>query len=323
MSDTTLPDNIKELTLEEGTLWRAPAEVFANKERLTGVERTATEEPRMIFKELKYTPDGRPLTYFIDFLQPHQGILDPYLMDDLNMAKRITMGYMSLFSSKYAWTLAVGPILFLPWKRKIKMMEGLLEGWCRQMEWKMSEWFMEDNRHLLLCQELRQFIEVFMMRLGFTRNISERTAKCFITLLEYDQQYNFRVKDMFYQLTDRYALINHPEREILRLAAILKARDKAVYGKFDQFVKLALLMLKIPRIRRTFKDTFEEVNLANLWPNEIDAYWMLRKTDYDYDGIPFKERWEKFVAMHTDKETGEIKLPRMMKFVTVYEDEKK
>lgn len=332
-----LPENITEIELNEKTLWRPPAELFIHRNRMTNVERVASEEPRMIFKELVYTPEGRVMMQFLDFKHPRKSILDPFLMDDLNMAKRASMGYMSVFKPKAKeppkgeWAKAVEKlrkwygylillpagltIVLMPWQDKVDKIEGFLDGWCREMEWQMEKWYMEPRRYMLITQEIGWFVQNLMSMLGFSEDLYLRTTRAVMALVEYDSQYNMPLKDVFYQLEDKTGLLRRPGREIERLAGILEARDKVRTGKFRQFARLGRLVLLVPRIRRAFRACVEEMTLENLWPDADDFYWMCRQTDYDYDGKPFEERWKIFEKEHTDPETGKVSLPRMMIFV--------
>lgn len=316
-----LPENIKEVSMEDIRFPTPPDSLFLNRNRLAKEDRPLTEEAIFIFDHIEILPDGRPQTWLKYFKKPRKGILPPNMMSDLNMAKRATMGYMSVFANKYLWLMGLG-FLFMPWNHKIKMVEGFLEGWNRQMQWILGEWFLQPSCYMMLTQEISKFIETFMVRLGFTRTISHWTALCFITPVEYDSQYNYPLKDIFYQVESHAAMLNNPSAEIWRLEGILESRDKCGRKfKFRQFARMLTLLLKIPRVRRAFKQTFAEVRLENLWPDEDDSYWMLRQADYDYDGKSFPERWKKFEEYHTNPETGKVELPKMIKFVKNYDSE--
>ncbi len=310
-----LPKNIEEKLIDLKHIWQPPAELFVKPDiKASRINNVISEEPRPIFDRMEYTPEGRPLMWFLDFKYPYKGIQNPFIMDDLNQAKNISKNWMELLLNKYSRLPLLG-FIFTPWKGKIELLTYYFDNWLWDMEQVIGKWYFDPpKKYKLHVQEMGWFVQNFLSQIGFTRNIAPRAAMALMTIWENDPQYTMPLMDAFYQIGNKTTLLNNPESEIDRLAGILIARDNIQRYPYKKLARIAKWALQVPKIRRIFKQCVEDMTLQNLYPDKIDFYWQCRQSDYNYDGLSFEKRWSLFEKEHTDPKTGEVLLPRLIKF---------
>lgn len=153
-----------------------------------------------------------------------------------------------------------------------------------------SEHLIKEEYLTDFCAELYKFISVFMVKLGITKESAERFAIIIANMFEYDNAYRLRAEDIITE-TSKEKLSN-PYREISRLISILKTR-RGFKRKFGVILYFASVLLIIPKIRKAFCDTINEIDLDKMKLDTIDTYWVCQRADnYRFMGLDDDERLE-------------------------------
>lgn len=127
----------------------------------------------------------------------------------------------------------------------------------------------------------------------------------FYFLIGFDTAYRFRFQDVIAEL-DQTAVYKSPKKEIMRLFSILIDREDKKLGKpqirkYKAVRTMVWLALTIsPRIRRILGEFLKEVNLTELFMDESDRYFSLRRSQYNYRGESLEQRLAE--ADRTDKD---------------------
>lgn len=130
-----------------------------------------------------------------------------------------------------------------------------------------------------------EFMSPFALEMKklLTHFVRADTADVICYILENDNAYQLRLKDLFSE-TSKEQLLRNPIKEIRRLLHINKRRDyDAVNTKFNKLVQMATLVLLIPTFRNKFNKAFTESDFRQFTLDEGDTYWLSQRIDYNYD----------------------------------------
>ena len=117
---------------------------------------------------------------------------------------------------------------------------------------------------------------------------------------EYDYAYRLRGQDLI-PFLNKEALRKNPVKEIKRLIDILIERDISCKDKWKSLKKW-IILLRIKKIRKIIVDLLLEIDLEKIKMDEADWYFSLDRNDYNYGGLPYKERME--ISKELDKKVG-------------------
>lgn len=162
---------------------------------------------------------------------------------------------------------------------------------------------LETNHMSPFSRELEQTTTIFLMELGVETQIGNlekmqayQFARNLSQIFEYDSSYRWRMQDLF-SATNKKAILNNPRKELLRLGELAFERDDIGNKKnmrlgkrMKRVMKIASLILLIPRINKAFKQIIDMANFANLRLDDPDRYWAYFKLDYNFDGKTPEER---------------------------------
>ena len=212
--------------------------------------------------------------------------------------KRTLMFFINSFSKKVFFLSFLG-FAVMPWKMKLKAVEEILIQWIRVADYQLTTFYLKPERYCNFCRELRGIVERFLKLLGFSEYVSVQTAKIFVTLIQYDDAYRYRIEDIFSELSPDM-ILNRPFKAIKRAVETYSERetDKTIVHKFKAFGTLISLALRIPRIKRAFKKSFAEANYENLCLDEIDRYHTLIWSVYKFQGISLEDRVKMYDEFH-------------------------
>lgn len=292
--------------------YNPPDDIFLYKEKSNPKNRALTEGSMPILEKIDFSQYYGIFTYLKGFKYPKPGIVSPDIIINVNLAKRQAMGFFGIFRSKYIWAPLLG-ILILPWRAKIDLASSFMNGLANTMSQSLHGVLLERRRYQTMIRELMNFLENFLIRLGFKKELAERISLYICTIIEYDDQYHLRIYDLFEE-SSKEAFMRDPGKEINRLMLLSAERGKGTAQKFEAVGKMLIYILKVPKVKRAFLDAFEEVWYPNLQVTEAAAYYTLNRTDYNYGGLSNEERWEYWEKAHTDKVTGKINLPPAVRF---------
>ena len=247
------------------------------------------------------TPDNSDLkqgylTYHISFDYPEKGWRNDYAVTAVNNAKRLTICWIRFLAQKFLIPFYV-LFLVLP---KIRIIEKFLQEWCSAVGFYLTnynhEYYLKIQYYCEFNIELKKAIKLFLEKIGVNEKITEEVSFNFVSFIEYDTAYRYRLEDLFSETTVE-KLITDPAKEIKRLVTILADRDPSrpnLVTKFKSISYILSLILWIPKIKRAFVESVKEMNFEKLQLDEMDRYHVKHMIDYKFFGMPIEERFEKW-----------------------------
>lgn len=155
---------------------------------------------------------------------------------------------------------------------------------------------------------------------------SKKTELCLIVanvmeflyfLISMDTAYRFRLQDILVEV-DRSAGYENPRKEINRLFEILILRENSPLQreKYKLVRKVVSLCLKFSKtLRKIASEFFGCISMPQVYMDESDKYFSLRRAQYNFGGKKLEERLEE--AEKIDKEAGNMRIS-----LVILQDEK-
>lgn len=239
------------------------------------------------------------ITNRVDLKYPEKGFPDPLAVSLANKVKRVLKVSVDFFA--YKWTvIAFFPFLLLPFKFKIKILEKWLDGFSGYGRLTLDPRIMKPKFYTEFVRELLKFVELFLLNLGISKVVAERTAWVVAEVIERDNAYRWRAEDLLTETTSEQ-LIKDPRKEIWRLVRMFNERERNS-RKLGPFVKnlarLACLVTYHPRIRKALNKTLRAVDFKNFQYDPIDRHAVMKYAGYDFFGIPYEARIEAYNKLY-------------------------
>ncbi len=269
-----------------------PDDVFANRSAVGEILREGNITYDLDItkpKPIEYPQTGGILIHITGAKYPKRGFPFPEAIWAINLAKKFFVALLKILTIKgmRGW-LFVG---FLPFKKKVKVLEQTLEQYNRLAYGAISPFILKE-RYLTPCAgEVIYLSSVFLTKLGISNEVAAQTADILGTIIEYDNAYRFRLQDIMSETTSQ-ALFNTPRKEINRLIDIWLERELSedVKVKVKKIQKLLNLAFRSSKVKEAFRQAIMTSILPNLQADAADRYWMDMKADYNYNGIPYADR---------------------------------
>lgn len=260
---------------------------------------TSYKQAVYLTTRIEYTPWGI-YRYNMGCLFPEKGFPTPQILANVNIAKRVTMALVMSVATKEAVLPFIG-FVFLPYKKKIKFLENALTHYLRITEQVLSSSFLKKEYYSPFCKELWKFLTFFLTNLGINEGIAYRTAKTFITLIEYDNAYRLRIEDLMFEAKDL------SRKDIIRILGLYKERETGftdngtgVGERFLAFGKILTLILYLPKIKKAFYSALKEIDFSKLRMDEADSYYCLLRDDYHFFGEDEQTRIKRWYEIHNN-----------------------
>lgn len=246
----------------------------------------------------------------VDLLYPTKGWPEPKIIAQVNQAKRLLATFLNFLTFKEV-AAVLSLLMFLPWKRKISLMQKWIQQVTRLIGPVLEPILLKDQYYLPFTIETRRFISSFLTNLGIDELWANTLGYQFSILMEFDSQYRYWTEDVLTE-TDGQRLNKEPYRETKRLLKVFERRlqpiDSPKYGhgevgstKIRDLVTRVgpmLLILCHPRIRRAFREALKQIDLTKLQMDEVDRHEFLRVEGYDYMGRSIDDRYEEYLALY-------------------------
>lgn len=138
-----------------------------------------------------------------------------------------------------------------------------------------------------------KFVEEFLLAYGINKELSHKIAEIMAHIIEYDAFYRFKLWDLMAE-TDIIKLLLNPKKEVKRLIQICYDRE-TILGpyiklKLKMLDKLCNIIFLSPKVNRAFRDAVNKTDFSLFKMDEEDYYWASLREDYEYFGLPLKER---------------------------------
>lgn len=295
------------------------AGIFENASFQT--EKIKGEKSALFLTErVEYPETGGIFKYNLGCKYPEKGFPTLERIGMVNFAKKATLTLIMPIVTK---DLALPLIVFaaLPYKRKIAVVERYLSSYVRLLDEVLSPCYLQEKRYMVFCQELRRFLDQFFINLGISPELADKTAKAFVTLIEYDNAYRFRIEDLFSE-TSALELSENPSKTIKRLLAIYVRRENPAFNKqgfgddyilgsgigsrFKSFAQLLSFLLRIPKVNKAFRNALFSIDFSKLQLDDADRYYCLIRSDYSFFGLDLDTRIQMWYAVHDNQPPPQI-----------------
>lgn len=264
------------------------------------------------FERAEYPQEGGIERYFHGCLYPEKGFQFPQAIYACNMSKRYLVGFINLFG-KNKFVLLAGML-------KKSFLNDLLKTYNDAADMNLAPFYYNTEYpryYSKACKEIKNFVEVFLKEIGVDEEIGNHFAKIFITLIDNDNAYRYRIQDVaevyhFISLVrdDFIKNLDFTLKEyLLRESPHTGGINQAMHDKATSLVKIIKLAWHIPRFRKAVVNALKAVNWSNLIMDEADIYFTELWLDYDFRGESFETRKAKFIARHDSD-----KLPIMISY---------
>ena len=284
-------DQDKNIYRNEVTLLRPHPAIYKN-EHNTAVRQTIAENSWIYILEKPpvYTKHGI-FRYFKGVKYPEKGFPNPDAMNVVNRAKRVFMTFIGIISHPLIFPF-LAPIALLPYKYKLRIVDFALHNVNRILDWDLAPFYLHRYYYTEAARGLRHFTFLLLRSMGIHKGVAKKTAEVICAFMQYDDQYRYRVQDIF-TATSKEELLLNPRREVMRLSRLARQREHTVGEKFAMFYKLLSYMLLHPRFKKAFIRAVQLTDLSDIQFDSIDEYWILTRGGYDYMGLSLDRRLEK------------------------------
>lgn len=298
-----------------------PGREMFRKSYATPGEKVLMEEKRLVpildqgkFEGGIECPEsGGIFVHCVGYLYPVKGFANPDAVSANNLVKRMFVGYAGAFATKEVM-MCLSLLTFFPWKRKLKVMEKMLHGFCALGALILGPHMWQDpKRYIFFCQELRTLLFQFFRNLGISEGVAGESADVFATMIEWDDAYRYRLEDLFSETTSE-ALQENPRKEIEKLMLIARQRDPnpLTSTKFVNIGRLLSALLLHPKIKKAFKEALKTIDFTKLQYDDADRYHVMPLGRYEFFGEKLETRFKRWENMHPKNEKGEPILPPMV-----------
>lgn len=208
-----------------------------------------------------------------------------------NIVKKTIIEALKAFPVALVWNLTFS-------------LNSLLESFARITEGIMEPYFYYRNFkfpfQVNLCTTSRgvgRFTENFLINYGINKTIAHKTAELLAHIVEYDTFYRVKLLDVMSEA--RQENFQNPRKEVQRLLQICYDREEIIPTYMRPKLKLLsriAWILELPKLKRAFSKAMDPVTFNLFAIDQIDYYWLLQRSDYNYFGRTLDDRMEELKA---------------------------
>jgi hypothetical protein len=233
--------------------------------------------------------------FFYGLKYPRKGFPDPDIIRVVNIVKRFITGLVkSLIKNKFS---LIG-FIFRPYKTIRTYLDWFYE-FCQPV---IFQYILEDEYFSIFSNEAIKFATIILTGLKIPEPRAKALAKLFVSLIEYDDTYRYRIEDILSE-TESWKLFHNPRAEIKRLIEILAKRDNRpqVIEKFGSYAKILSMGLLIPKFRMLFYKALDSVDFTKFQYDEADRYHCLCQYGYEFMGRDINDRSAEYLKINEGK----------------------
>lgn len=298
-----------------------PGREMFRKSYASPEEKVLMEERRLVpildqgkfLNGIEYPESGGIFVHLVGHLYPTKGFQNPEAVAANNLVKRLFVGYAGSFATKEVM-MCLSLLVFFPWKRKLKVMEKMLHGFCALGALILGRYMWQDpKRYIFFCQELRTLLFQFFRNLGISEGVAGESADVFATMIEWDDAYRYRLEDLFSETTS-VDLQKNPRKEVQKLMLLARQRDPnpLTSSKFINIGRLLSTLLLHPKIKKAFTRAIRSIDFTKLQFDDADRYHVMPLGRYQFFGEKLETRFKRWENMHPKNAKGEPILPPMV-----------
>lgn len=273
-------------------------ESIETKDRLTA------QESRQVFylNYFRFPATGGIYTHYIGKKYPAQGWVTLEAVTRLNTYKRALLASILPFANKNL-LVSLWPIIFLPWKRKVSILNDFLESQNRLAYNTLQPDFYQPERYGSPARETAKLVSNFLTNLGADTDNTQFFGKVMGHIIEFDSAYRYRLLDLMAETSPE--LLKNPSKEIKRLLGIYLERDsrESLGKRFRLISGFLSIVFRIPKIQKAFIKATQASEFTNLQMTPADMYHVLTDNGkyeggYDWGGKSKQERLEQYESFH-------------------------
>lgn len=228
-------------------------------------------------KPLEWIPYQGCLIHFDGATYPMRGWVDPYIVADNNKIKALLTT-----ASRHPVPLLIALLIN---RNKTLQSFNILFQKIFHRHTLTLEYLSPASYNLYL------FTSTILTSLNFNKDIANEFSHNIANSFQYDDAYRYRAQDILSELN--FHNLNHnPQKEIIRLLEILKAREAPENGtaaKIIRLIKPTLYLLSVPQFKKAFKHASR--HLLGMRYDDADRYWACLKGDlYMFTGRSYEDR---------------------------------
>ncbi len=160
------------------------------------------------------------------------------------------------------------------------------------IHWSWRDVFMEESKYTQPIREIYRIVK------------NEKWRDIICAILEFDTAYRRRFQDIAVEL-DKDAFSKNPIKELKRLVDILKQREQTKSGSKKSLIIIDWIFFYLRffnrKLLKELKETVSKVNVEEIRPSIEDIYWEIGILEYDFRGLPRKEREELYLKLKEGK----------------------
>ncbi len=281
-----------------------PRSIFLQSHVETPENITAQEERLVYYLDhFSFPVSGGIFTYYVGKRYPAQGWVTMEAVTRLNLYKRTLLSWVLPFTNK-SLILCLIPLICIPWKRKIGILQGVIESQNRLAEQMLQVDYYQYDKYGAPAQETEKFITAFLYALGISYDHARSFGGTLGHIIEFDSAYRYRLLDILAE-TSPEALEN-PRKEIKNLMVKFSERESRdhLIKRFTQVSKLLSVLLLVPKVKKAFQKGIESMDFKRIQMTPADMYHVLtdngkHEHGYDWGGKSKEERLTEYESLHT------------------------
>ena len=230
--------------------------------------------------------------YHVGKKYPMKGFPFPQALTACEPPKRMTIWFTKFLT--YKGLIPFYILLFLvPKKVRIEIITRLLKFYIAYADGYLLPYYPENKFFMEMTYELKGFITLFLMKLGFDMIISSKVAYIFSTFIEYDTAYRWRMTDLLSETT-KEKMMADPGGEAMRLLAIMADRESKPHlvKKFQRFAMLLKYGSFI--FKKPFRYALKEVDFTKFQYDDIARDEIKHYNQYKFFGKTDEERMKEY-----------------------------
>lgn len=292
-----------------------PPDIFYDRPTTNPTAQTIKAQVNITFITTKIEPTKNGIMRYmkggndVELKYPVKGWPTPENMWNCNIVKRILVSYI-LTIGLPSNSLAILGFLLTPWRWKLKTLNRAIKEFNHVADWILSTSYYKEEIYGPFPKELKRTIYLFLYYIGIAPEEAKAFGRIVSHLFESDDAYRYPSEDTMSETT-KEKLLTNSRKEINRLINIFVERNtgknaedlktddnRGVSTKFYLTGKIISFLLILPKFKRAFKKTVQEIDITALQLDKADRYHVLLNKAHNFLGKTFEERYQEWVDIH-------------------------
>jgi len=262
-------------------------DVYENEDTRKVISEEQHQE--FILKHIDFRRDTGILVYYEGAEYPKKGGAEPEALFAINIMKKILVHPTKLLLN---WEFYPSILLFLLKTKngKANFLNKVLNVYNAISERAIDGVIIKRCYMTPTAKALDMLVYKTLLYIGVDEAISNKFARYFACLLEFDDAYRYRFQDVMTEINE-VDLFKNPAKEFIRILKIYKSRDRE-----DTSSKMAILepaihiLFRLSWFKKAFMSALKDINIKDMKLDVTDIYWTNMRIDYKFRGLTHEER---------------------------------